>query len=119
MQKVVQGLRGISRMGWQTCVDGVGNLIEVVADPPQLCEQRRVDPVDGDLRDFDFAFEDHALTESCKLEFGAARIRKQARVRLIRNAEVDLPLTLLRRVRVGAGHVSPHQAWVRGVGTTS
>lgn len=64
LQKIVQGLCGISSVRRQTRVDCMSHLIEVVADPPQLCEQRRVHPVECRLRNLDFAFEDHALTES-------------------------------------------------------
>lgn len=64
LQKVIQGLRGISGVRRQPRVDCMRHLIEVVADPPQLCEQRRVHPVERRLRNFNFAFEDHALTES-------------------------------------------------------
>lgn len=106
-------------MRWQSGVDGVGHLIEVVADPPQLCEQRRVHPVERRLRDLDLAPQENDFAVDGELEVGLARFCRETRVVTVRHADVDLPVTLLRRVRVGAGHVSPHQAWVRDVGITS
>lgn len=53
MQKVVERAGRHPEMRRQPAVEGVGHLVEVVADAPQFGEQRGIDPVDGRLGYFD------------------------------------------------------------------
>lgn len=100
----------------QAAVGGMRHLIEVVADPPQLCEQRRLDPVNRRRRDFDLAVEHQHLAVRRQLHTRTQRLNDETRVVIIRHAEVDLPMTLLRLVRTCAGHFTPHLGRVRGAG---
>ncbi len=103
----------------QAAVGGMRHLIEVVADPPQLGEQRRLHPVDRRRRDFDLAIEHKHLAVRRQLYTRTQRLNNETRVVIIRHAEVDLPMTLLRLVRTRAGHFTPHLVRVRGAGSRS
>ncbi len=103
----------------QAAVGGMGHLIEVVADPPQLSEQRRLHPVDRRRRDFDLAVEHQHLAVRRQLHTRTQRLNDETRVVIIRHAEVDLSMTLLRLVRTRAGHFTPHLVRVRGAGSRS
>ena len=60
-KKVVQRLHGKSDMRWQSAVRGMGHLIEIVADPPQLREQRWLHAMQLALGDLKLATEDQRL----------------------------------------------------------
>lgn len=95
-------------MGRQTGVDRVRHLIEVVADPPQFGEQHRLHPMDGRLCDLDLGIEQQDFAVSGQLHAGAEGIAREPRVVIVRYADVDLPVTLLRRLHFRAGHFTPH-----------
>lgn len=84
------------------------NLIDVVADPPQLGEQCRLHTMECRLGDFDLAIEHDGQAIARQLHARTTGFGGQARVLVIRYADVDLPVTLLRRVRCRAGHFTPH-----------
>lgn len=85
------------------------NLIDVVADPPQLGEQCRLHTMECGLGDLDLAIEHDGQAIARQLHTRTTGFVGQARVLVIRYTDVDLPVTLLRRVRCRAGHFTPHR----------
>lgn len=70
--------------------------------------------MDGGARDFELAIEHDSEAVARELHADALCVGDQSRVLVIRYTDVDLPMTLLRRVRVRAGHSCLIKGWVRG-----
>ena len=121
MQKVVERAGRHPEMRRQPAVEGVGHLVEVVANPPQFGEQRGVHPVDGRLGDFDgdAAAQNSSLAVGCDLETELYGGDRQPLVVRVAYADIDLTVAALRISRRYSRHVTPLKSWVRGAGTAS
>lgn len=121
LQEIVQGPCRHAEMRRQPAVEGVGDLVEVVADAPQLDEQHGVDRVTDRLHDFDASprAHDERLAISGERETDLRRGHGQSRVILIRHADVDLAVASLRTSRRCLRHRTPLKCWVRGAGTAT
>ena len=114
MQHAVQRLGREQHVRGQSGICCVRNLIDVVADPPQLGEQCWLHPLNGRAGNLDLSIQHHVQEVAAELHASSPCGGYETRMLVIRYTDVDLPMTLLRRVRLRAGHVTPHQVWVRG-----
>lgn len=121
LQEIAQGPRRHAEMRRQSAVEGVGDLVEVVADPPQLDEQHGVDRMTDRLHDFDaspWAY-DEPLAIGSERQTDLRRGHHQSRVIVVRHADVDLAVASLRTSRRCLRHRTPLKCWVRGAGTAT
>lgn len=121
MQKVVERARGHAEMRWQPAVEGVGHLIEVVADPPQLREQGGIQAMENGFGhlDLDPFGEETPLAVGGDLESELYGGERQPLVVGVAHADVDLTVATLRVSRRYSRHVTPLKGWVRDAGTAS
>lgn len=116
LQEIVQGPRRHAEMRRQSAVEGVRDLVEVVADAPQLDEQHGVDRMTDRLHDFDASpwANDEPLAIGGERQTDLRRGHGQSRVIVVRHADVDLAVASLRTSRRCLRHRTPLKGWVRG-----
>lgn len=121
LQEIVQGPRGHAEMRRQPAVEGMRDLVEVVADAPQLDEQRGVDRMTDRLHDFDASprAHDEPLAIGGERQTDLGRGHRQSRVIVVRHADIDLAVASLRTSRRCLRHRTPLKSWVRGAGTAT
>lgn len=96
-------------MGRQPRVDGMGDLVQVVADATQLGKDGWVEPMDGRCRDLKLASEDQVFAVGRQLQIESERLRRQTGMIVIRYAHVDLSAARQSRLPVWSLHRTPHQ----------
>lgn len=121
LQQVVHRSRGHAEMRRQTAVESMGDLVEIIADAPQLGEQCGIHAMKDGLGYLERSLgaQDQYLAIGGEREADLRRSDREACVILVRHADIDLAVASLRDPRRCSRHCAPLKSWVRGAGTAT